>query len=234
MCEKSKVIGMSATATVPTVIGNFDLEYLANKLGSNYHTVSGEDFSRLIKEFTESQSGYDNVKIHSELIGTSGYSVRTWENIVSDKGIVGMIYDKLDIAVNEQDNSYYKELYARIAMAFRKFLKHDGIRSFLCFLTRYPVGNDRKLDKNLLYEIFGNYATKFKPEEYIMSPAVWNSIYTGALGEVGCKLAIIANIIADKKYKMEQYEKSRGCGIYNCQSGENFRTVRQNHITVAS
>ena len=113
MCEKSKVIGMSATATVPTVIGNFDLEYLANKLGSNYHTVSGEDFSRLIKEFTESQPGYDNVKIHSELIGTSGYSVRTWENIVSDKGIAGMIYDKLDIAFDEQDNSYYKELFFR-------------------------------------------------------------------------------------------------------------------------
>ncbi|MBD5159295.1 MAG: hypothetical protein HDT23_03510 [Ruminococcus sp.] len=84
ICEKAKVIGMSATATVPTVIGNFDLEYLENKMGSNYHTVSGEDFSRLSKEFTESQSGYDNIKIHSELIGTSGYSVETWENIISD------------------------------------------------------------------------------------------------------------------------------------------------------
>lgn len=33
------------------------------------------------------------------------------------------------------------------------------------------------------YFIRNGYATKFKPEEYIMSPAVWNNIYKGALGE---------------------------------------------------
>ena len=31
-CEKAKVIGISATATVPSVIGNYDLTYLKGKM----------------------------------------------------------------------------------------------------------------------------------------------------------------------------------------------------------
>ncbi|MDE5557839.1 MAG: hypothetical protein K2J32_09180, partial [Ruminococcus sp.] len=161
-CEKSKVIGMSATATIPTVIGNFDLEYLQNKMGNRYCTVSDEDFSRLKNDFQKSQSGYDKIKIHSELIGASGYSVRTWESIVSDKEIAEKIYDDLDIHINEQ-GSYFKERYARIAIAFRRFLEHDDIRSFLCFLTAYPVDNNDKLDKKMLENIFV-YISKDLPD----------------------------------------------------------------------
>lgn len=55
----------------------------------------------------------------------------------------------------------------------------------------YKVLNEEKIRLNLLmkwnplkeYFTKKGYATVFKPNEYIMSPAVWNNIYKGALGE---------------------------------------------------
>lgn len=163
-CEKAKVIGISATATLPTVIGNFDIDYLRTKMGDSFHTISEKDFSRLSDDFKRSQSGYDKIKINSELLGASGYSVKTWQNIVNDKETAEKIYDMLDIRINER-GTYYKERYARIAMAFRKFLEHDDIRSFLCFLTTHPDEKDT-LDKDRLTEIFEYISKDFPDSDY--------------------------------------------------------------------
>lgn len=164
-CEKAKVIGISATATLPTVIGNFDLEYLQNKMGNRYCTISEEDFSRLSDDFEKSQSGYGKIKIHSELIGASDYSVKTWENIVSDKDIAEKICDDLDGTFELQNSSYNRERYARIATAFRNFLEHDDIHSFLCFLTKHPA-NDNILNKDLLVKIFEYISMDFPDVDY--------------------------------------------------------------------
>ena len=41
--------------------------------------------------------------------------------------------------VNEPDPKKYKR-YLRIAWAFKEFIVHDDIYSFLCVLTKHPMG----------------------------------------------------------------------------------------------
>lgn len=109
-CEKARVIGISVTATLPTVIENFDLDYLQTKTGDSFRTISGEDFSRLSNDFKRSQSGYDKIKIHSELLGASGYSVKTRQNIFNDKATSEKIYNMLDISINDRELIINKDM----------------------------------------------------------------------------------------------------------------------------
>ena len=159
-CERAKVIGISATATVPTVIGNFDLEYLQSKMQDAFYSLPPTEKQRLQKDFEDSQTGYRNIQIHTDLIGAQNYSIQTWIDIFHDKELAEEIFNKLERSVYEMSqNSYNKERYARIAIAFKEFLLHNDIRSMLCLLTKYPSNNDRLLDLNLLMEIL-DFITK--------------------------------------------------------------------------
>lgn len=78
-CEKAKVIGISATATVPSVIGNFDIGYLKDKMQKVYMSLTEEERKRLSDEFKAGQKGYDQVTIHAKLLGQKGgYSDSSW------------------------------------------------------------------------------------------------------------------------------------------------------------
>lgn len=61
-CERAKVIGISATATVPSVIGNYDMEYLKSKMQDFYVEVSEEEKQRLADSFQQEQEGYKILK----------------------------------------------------------------------------------------------------------------------------------------------------------------------------
>jgi len=141
LCERAKVIGISATATVPTVIGNFDLHYLRSKMQSSFYKLSQAEHERLLNDFKYSQSGYQNINIRTDLIGAGKYSVRTWYNILDDKELAEQIFYRLEQEIQEE-NSYNKERYARIAISFKKFLSHQDIRSMLCILTKLPAKDD--------------------------------------------------------------------------------------------
>ncbi len=164
-CERAKVIGISATATVPTVIGNFDLDYLRSKMQSVYYQLPNSDYERLRAEFQEAQTGYQNdIQIHTELLGSRDYSLNTWMQVVSDRDLAEKIYLELERSVLESNqNNYHKERYFRIAMAFKRFLQHDDIQSFLCLLTKHPAKNDRYLDLNLLLDIFEAISWEINP-----------------------------------------------------------------------
>ena len=155
-CEKSKVIGISATATVPSIIGNFDLGYLQDRLQGLFINLTDEDRKRLSDSFNREQN-YNEVNIESELLGETGkYSKDAWFAVFKNAEIVDRVYESLQrsFGENEDLNNYNKERYLRIALAFRKFVVHEDIKSFLCVLTKHPKLNDKYLDRKKLHEIF--------------------------------------------------------------------------------
>ena len=44
--QKAKIIGISATANIDSVLCNYSLKYLENKLGSNLHFIEEKDFNK--------------------------------------------------------------------------------------------------------------------------------------------------------------------------------------------
>ena len=152
-CEKAKVIGISATASVPTVVGNFDYKYLRSKMQTKYNYVRESDRSRLRTEFEKSISGYKDVEIDVQLLGEV-YHEKIWEGVFDDAELAQHIFDRVERALSQEKNNYNKERYFRIAMAYKQFVCHDDIQSFLCVLTKHPRPGDMYLDMDMLYEIF--------------------------------------------------------------------------------
>ena len=66
LSEKAQVIGISATATLDTVVGNYDLEYLQRMLQDKYYVMPEADKRRLQESFQTSVANYDKVNIHVE------------------------------------------------------------------------------------------------------------------------------------------------------------------------
>lgn len=156
-CEKAKVIGISATATVPSVIGNYDIDYLRDKMQKVYVETSAEEKKRLEDSFNSQQSGYKNVNIHAGLIGNSGsYSDQSWLAVFDMAEIAKNVYQRVQrlYGEGEDKNDYCKKRYLRIALAFKQFVTHVDIYSFLCVLNKHPRSKDRDLDKDVLFEIF--------------------------------------------------------------------------------
>ncbi len=156
-CEKAKVIGISATATVPTVIGNYDLDYLKSKMQTAFSLPSKADKTRLRSDFLNSFCGYDNVSINVELLGGNirdNYSVSAWKIVLDSDEISKMIFDRIERELPDNKNNYCKERYIRIALAYKQFVMHNDIQSFLCVLTKHPRKGDKYLNKDVLDEIF--------------------------------------------------------------------------------
>lgn len=174
-CEKAKVIGISATATVPTVIGNYDLNYLKSKMQTAFSLPSEADKARLRSDFSNSLCGYDNVSINVELLGESvrdNYSVSAWKIVFDSDEFAEMIFDRIERELPESKDNYHKERYIRIALAYKQFVMHNDIQSFLCVLTRHPRKGSKELNKDVLDEIF-----KYIIAENNASISVNSSVY---------------------------------------------------------
>lgn len=150
-CEKAKVMGVSATATLDSVVGNYDISYLREKLQEKYITITEEERKRLKETFEHSVEGYDKVRIHTALIGAAVYSASVWREVTDHQEVADYLFDLVEQACSED---YDKNRYFRIACAFKNFISHQQIQSFLCVLTKHPRENDKTLDLKVLYDLF--------------------------------------------------------------------------------
>lgn len=156
-CEKAKVIGISATATLPTVVGNFDIGYLHEKMQHLFPEVSPEDKKRLQSDFENAQKGYSEIDIDVELFGKNIYGVydcNSWKNVFDNSEKAQYVFELLERELPDSSKNYCKERYLRIALAYQRFWQNEDIQSFLCVLMKHPERNDRELDRNILLEIF--------------------------------------------------------------------------------
>lgn len=115
------------------------------------------DKERLSSEFSKSLSGYDGVSINVELLGGSirdNYSISAWRMVFDLDENSTEIFNRIEWKLPGEEYNYHKERYIRIALAYKQFVLHDDIQSFLCVLTKHPRKGDQYLDKDILDDIF--------------------------------------------------------------------------------
>jgi len=155
LAEKSFVVGISATANIETVTGNYDLEYLKRQLGDNYFELTEQEKNNLKTIFNERNQNYNKqVKIHTKWIGTNNIKT-SFEEIFENEELASEILQKLPDEIDKPLKDQYNNIRIyRIAKVFKEFLIQDDIKGFLCLLTKKPKERDYNLDLNLLNEIF--------------------------------------------------------------------------------
>lgn len=154
LCERAKVIGISATASLPSAIGNYDLDYVETRLKDKYCKITEEERKELQDNFDQVQN-YKDIDIEVELLGTGDeYTINSWKTIFGNDEVCQKAFSLLENKHNDDYNNYNKKRYYRICLAFARFLDHDDIKSFLCVLTKHPKNYDNMLDKMVLEELF--------------------------------------------------------------------------------
>lgn len=127
--ENAKVIGISATATIYSVISNFDVEYLyADDSPCKLYQMSEDELSKLHDMYARATSGYkDNLRIH--VVPVNSKAVRV-ADIIADKKRALEMDELLDDAIrrnrsqnNSNDSGYVKERYIRFAIAYKEFVE---------------------------------------------------------------------------------------------------------------
>ena len=66
LASKARVVGLSATASIETVTGNYNIEYLKDRLGSNFYTLPNEDRNNLRIYIESRLSKNQNIQVLSE------------------------------------------------------------------------------------------------------------------------------------------------------------------------
>lgn len=155
LAEKATVIGMSATAEIPSVVGNYDLRYLKNKLGDLFHPTPEDEKKRVQAEISKVWKAYDEgrVTIVPEVIKDQSVNFDAQE-------VCGGIFKNPDLAMicankiqNTISEPYYELRYCNIAKAMHKFVESD-IQSMLYLGTALPKKNESKSDEDLIRDMF--------------------------------------------------------------------------------
>ena len=145
--HNAKIVGISATARFPSVIGNYDLRYLRSQESFNEYILTPNERERLRSMFQKTIDCYDRVNINTTLIAddTSIF------DIIKDVDNA----DELDQFLESfgRDGSFVKNRYLRVFSVYYKFLRATDLRSFLCFMNLFPKSENARGEKEFSQEI---------------------------------------------------------------------------------
>ena len=139
MAENALVFAVSATATIPSVTGNFSLKYLKENLGGQYIDIIKTNHQLrdyICQELEKKYQPYQNqIKIHIETILSGDSSSEGLQSFFESKRIIKQIVDKINISITENykegKNDYYAERYCNIAKVMRDFARNTELQSLL-------------------------------------------------------------------------------------------------------
>lgn len=152
LAEKSKIIGISATAKVKTVTGNYDVSYFKRQLGNSFFELNKKEKELLSNLFNQQNKYYNKVKIETKWLSFSNYE-SDFEKLLEDKELAIDIIGKLKNN-NPKITDYLFYRYLKIGFSFKQFLLKKQIKGFLCLLNKEPKLFDKNLNLKILEEIF--------------------------------------------------------------------------------
>lgn len=163
LAERAKVIGISATANIETVTGNYDINYLKKQLGTSFFELNSNEKENLKSYIQKQNENYKDVTIHP--IWVKNYNTETeviegFLKLIEDEELVHHIIGKID-----NSNAFIQNRYLRIAQAFDKFLFYQDINAMLCLLNKEPKRWDTNLRSTALEEIFDILIEKHNAKE---------------------------------------------------------------------
>lgn len=183
---KSRVVGISATASIDTVIGNYDLEHIEKVLKNNFYKIPKEDIDRLKQKFINDQKIYNENNIQINLIPIENYK------LFSDKekclSIIKELFkgDKCEYYIDylTKTNSYHHTFIAfKLLKLYNYMASNKNIYSFMAFLNTFPTTEDKApsehfIDKILLekgiYDLCEDYTFDNHPLLHIVKSDNFN------------------------------------------------------------
>ncbi|MCM1306529.1 MAG: hypothetical protein NC037_05895 [Bacteroides sp.] len=160
LINRTKVIGISATATLPTSLANYDMKYLKVKCKDLIYEITASDRKRLSNYFASYIENYNRVNIESKALGNI-------DNLSPDARNYYDFY-AARLVGNASDKEYLKQRLLCFTEAVEFFFKQDNknLKSFLYFTN--SKGKEYYIDgENVLFEMFKKLQTHYSSQGYI-------------------------------------------------------------------
>lgn len=151
IAQKARVIGISATATIDTVIGNYSQEYLKRMLQDDYYALPREDRERLENAFAESTKNYSKVDIQVNPISCDEEIRKDLEKIYDNERIIDYYAEKLEMHFGTSDFAIRR--FLKIIKAMKAFIVNDEVQSFLCLCNKLTKEGKTDFDLILFREM---------------------------------------------------------------------------------
>lgn len=150
----AKVVGISATATLPTVTGNFNLKYIKEKLGKYFVEPTAAERERVKKYFEkEIIKDYSNVTIMPQAIDVNEINYTDILNaLIPIESEHQKVVEKLEDLVGK--DAYKIIRYTKVFLAMKCFLANEKINSFLCLMNLKAAKYKNDLNLDFLRDVF--------------------------------------------------------------------------------
>lgn len=143
LCSKNLVFGISATATVDSVLSNYDLDYMKTMLGDHYLTINPIQFDRLKKKHEELTAGYRQINI--ETIPMNHTDLNNYLNEKLDKkSAYNFINNHTKLMTD-----FYIERFTKMLDAIVQFIYDKNVQSMLILSTQLIKEDSEKINFDL-------------------------------------------------------------------------------------
>lgn len=167
IAQSARLIGISATASLDTVIGNYDLNYIKQSLGNRYVEIDEEDKTRIKKNFDATQKIYEKINCHIDIVDDlncfldKDKIIELLKKIFKDENFL-ICKEKLNQICPDD---YYRLIIVKLLYLYKEVGK-GKIKSFICFLNKLPKTDDKKLNLVAIRELFDLVAKEAEFERY--------------------------------------------------------------------
>lgn len=155
LAGKATVFGISATAEVDTVVGNYDLRYLKEQLKEKFHNTPGYLKNKTRDALEERWKCYSDGKInvHGEIISSNiqGFSAEEYCKTFMNTEFA---HCSANIITNMTDEEYQIIRYCNVLKAMCIFNKKEDIQSMLYLGMALPKKNNPGMDEGVLQQLF--------------------------------------------------------------------------------
>lgn len=181
LCKSAKVIGISASATLDTVTGNYDIQYIKSKLGNLFYVKSDVEEKRIGEFILKKLGNYDEITININKCTITEKNYLDELEKIFDKEICLKIIEEIS---NYAKDDFIKARYCKVAYAMSMFFKNN-IKSFL-FITNISLKANLDFNSKCVKNIFN-----------IIKPSINNAHYFSLDGSVD-KFERIKQVINQK------------------------------------
>lgn len=155
LAGKATVFGISATAEVDTVVGNYDLRYLKEQLKEKFHSTPSylKDKTRTALEERWSAYADGEISVHGEVISSNiqGFNAEDYCKTFMNAEFARYA---ANIITNITDNEYQIIRYCNILKAMCIFNRNKDIQSMLYLGMALPKKNNPDMDEGVLQQLF--------------------------------------------------------------------------------
>ncbi len=168
MAKKAFVVGLSATSTIPSVMCNYDLEYLRSALGKSYYEPSADDIKNKEKGYRELTQGYERMdgasKLHTTHVvwvehssqGNEGEKLERWTNLFAgDRAKAYLLLNRIETDCNlaADETGYIADRHFRLLQVLVRFSGSPGCRALLAFFQKLASPGDEAFDQDTIAAI---------------------------------------------------------------------------------